>query len=225
MPWRGSGWRRRPGGTTARVGAGSMGIPPTGTSLRGGVPRRTPHTRWPRGIPWSCTARCASAPSIVTFPGRRGTTMAVTFTDLEVVSVGLDLTRCRAQFQRAPIGPQIGSVGSPEPTHEDPAARSRGQWRGRSRGGELARSEVAGPWAARLAGLGEAGVARRPAVLPAVRPGVRPVVGGRCRRCVSGLRALAPVHTSAGSSGGRGLVPEIERAGAPMRGRYPWAHG
>ena len=55
-------------------------------------------------------------------PGALGTTMAVTFTDLEVVSFGLDLTRCRAQFQRAPIGPQIGSVGSPEPTHEDPAA-------------------------------------------------------------------------------------------------------
>ncbi|MDH3958661.1 MAG: hypothetical protein OEU98_04220, partial [Actinomycetota bacterium] len=55
-------------------------------------------------------------------PGALGTTMAVTFTDLEVVSFGLDLTRCRAQFQRAPIGPQIGSVDSPEPTREEPVA-------------------------------------------------------------------------------------------------------
>ena len=55
-------------------------------------------------------------------PGAPGTTMAVTFTDLEVVSFGLDLTRCRAQFQRAPIGPQISPVGSPEPTQQEPAA-------------------------------------------------------------------------------------------------------
>ncbi len=55
-------------------------------------------------------------------PGAPGTTMAVTFTDLEVVSFGLDLTRCRAQFQRAPIGPQISSGGSPEPTDQAPAA-------------------------------------------------------------------------------------------------------
>ena len=42
--------------------------------------------------------------------GAPGTTMAVTFTDLEAVSFGLDLTRCRAQYQRAPIGPQTGPV-------------------------------------------------------------------------------------------------------------------
>jgi single-strand DNA-binding protein len=40
--------------------------------------------------------------------GAPGVTMAVTFTDLEAVSFGLDLTRCRAQYQRAPIGPQTG---------------------------------------------------------------------------------------------------------------------
>ncbi len=55
-------------------------------------------------------------------PGAPGTTMAVTFTDLEVVNFGLDLTRCRAQFQRAPIGPQIGSGGSTEPTDQESAA-------------------------------------------------------------------------------------------------------
>jgi single-strand DNA-binding protein len=55
-------------------------------------------------------------------PGAPGTTMAVTFTDLEVVSFGLDLTRCRAQFQRAPIGPQISSGASPEPTDQEPGA-------------------------------------------------------------------------------------------------------
>ena len=37
-----------------------------------------------------------------------GVTTPVTFTDLEAVHFGLDLTRCRAQFQRAPIGPQTG---------------------------------------------------------------------------------------------------------------------
>jgi single-strand DNA-binding protein len=42
--------------------------------------------------------------------GAPGATMAVTFTDLEAVSFGLDLTRCRAQYRRAPIGPQTGSV-------------------------------------------------------------------------------------------------------------------
>ena len=40
--------------------------------------------------------------------GAPGATMAVTFTDLEAVSFGLDLNRCRAQFLRAPIGPQTG---------------------------------------------------------------------------------------------------------------------
>ncbi|HYN57705.1 MAG TPA: single-stranded DNA-binding protein [Motilibacterales bacterium] len=42
--------------------------------------------------------------------GAPGATMAVTFTDLEAVSFGLDLTRCRAQFLRAPIGPQTGTA-------------------------------------------------------------------------------------------------------------------
>jgi single-strand DNA-binding protein len=39
-------------------------------------------------------------------PGASGTTMPVTFTDLEALHFGLDLSRCRAVFQRAPIGPQ-----------------------------------------------------------------------------------------------------------------------
>ena len=39
-------------------------------------------------------------------PEAAGVTMSVTFTDLEAVHFGLDLTRCRAQFQRAPVGPQ-----------------------------------------------------------------------------------------------------------------------
>ena len=39
-------------------------------------------------------------------PGASGTTMSVTFTDLEAMHFGLDLSRCRAVFQRAPIGPQ-----------------------------------------------------------------------------------------------------------------------
>jgi single-strand DNA-binding protein len=42
--------------------------------------------------------------------GAPGVTMAVTFTDLDAVSFGLDLTRCRAQYLRAPIGPQTAAV-------------------------------------------------------------------------------------------------------------------
>jgi single-strand DNA-binding protein len=42
--------------------------------------------------------------------GAPGVTMAVTFTDLDAVSFGLDLTRCRAQYLRAPIGPQTSGV-------------------------------------------------------------------------------------------------------------------
>lgn len=70
-------------------------------------------------------------------PGAPGTTMAVTFTDLEVVSFGLDLTRCRAQYQRAPIGPQIGSGDALEPTHPQPegAASAVGSEVGGSAGG------------------------------------------------------------------------------------------
>lgn len=37
-----------------------------------------------------------------------GVTVPVTYTDLDAVSFGLDLSRCRSQYQRAPIGPQTG---------------------------------------------------------------------------------------------------------------------
>ena len=50
--------------------------------------------------------------------GAPGVSMPVTYTDLEAVSFGLDLTRCRSAYQRAPIGPQTGSpqgsVGEPD---------------------------------------------------------------------------------------------------------------
>ncbi|MGB7983187.1 MAG: single-stranded DNA-binding protein [Candidatus Nanopelagicales bacterium] len=42
--------------------------------------------------------------------GAPGVSMAVTYTDLEAVSFGLDLSRCRATFQRAPIGPQTADT-------------------------------------------------------------------------------------------------------------------
>jgi single-strand DNA-binding protein len=59
-------------------------------------------------------------------PGAPGTTMAVTFTDLEAVSFGLDLTRCRAQYQRAPIGPQTGPVEEESPGRGDPGQGQQG---------------------------------------------------------------------------------------------------
>ena len=43
-------------------------------------------------------------------PGVPGATMPVTFTDLEAQHFGLDLSRCRAVYQRAPIGPQTGTA-------------------------------------------------------------------------------------------------------------------
>jgi single-strand DNA-binding protein len=39
-----------------------------------------------------------------------GVTIPVTFTDVEALHLGLDLARCRAQFVRAPIGPQTGEL-------------------------------------------------------------------------------------------------------------------
>lgn len=42
-----------------------------------------------------------------------GVTMPVTYTDLDAVSFGLDLSRCRAQYQRAPVGPQTADEASP----------------------------------------------------------------------------------------------------------------
>ena len=45
--------------------------------------------------------------------GAPGITMPVTYTDLEAVSFGLDLTRCRSAYQRAPIGPQTSSAQGP----------------------------------------------------------------------------------------------------------------
>lgn len=39
-------------------------------------------------------------------PGGAGARMAVTYTDIEASSFGLDLSRCRARYERAPIGPQ-----------------------------------------------------------------------------------------------------------------------
>lgn len=57
--------------------------------------------------------------------GAPGATMAVTFTDLEAVSFGLDLTRCRAQYQRAPIGPQTGPGDGDAPVGH--AAAEQGQ--------------------------------------------------------------------------------------------------
>ncbi len=57
--------------------------------------------------------------------GAPGTTMAVTFTDLEAVSFGLDLTRCRALYQRAPIGPQTGRVEGESPVGHGDAGQGQ----------------------------------------------------------------------------------------------------
>ncbi len=57
--------------------------------------------------------------------GAPGTTMPVTFTDLEAVSFGLDLTRCRAQYLRAPIGPQTSAADGGSPVVPSDAEQGR----------------------------------------------------------------------------------------------------
>ena len=55
-------------------------------------------------------------------PGSPGTRMPVTYTDLEALHFGLDLSRCRAAYQRAPIGPQTPSASEasvPPPAQND----------------------------------------------------------------------------------------------------------
>lgn len=47
-------------------------------------------------------------------PGSPGTTMPVTFTDIDAVHFGLDLSRCRATYQRAPLGPQTRAEVGPD---------------------------------------------------------------------------------------------------------------
>ncbi len=60
-------------------------------------------------------------------PEAPGVTVPVTYTDLEAISFGLDLSRCQATFQRAPIGPQTADAAGPAQVGEgsgaaDPAA-------------------------------------------------------------------------------------------------------
>jgi single-strand DNA-binding protein len=56
--------------------------------------------------------------------GAPGASLPVVYTDIEAISFGLDLTRCRARFMRAPIGPQTselaGSAPAGEPSQEQP---------------------------------------------------------------------------------------------------------
>lgn len=42
--------------------------------------------------------------------GAPGVTVPITFTDVEATHLGLDLARCRSQYQRAPIGPQTSDL-------------------------------------------------------------------------------------------------------------------
>lgn len=44
--------------------------------------------------------------------GAPDASVAVTYTDIEASSFGLDLSRCRAVFQRAPLGPQTSQPSS-----------------------------------------------------------------------------------------------------------------
>ncbi len=41
-----------------------------------------------------------------------GVRVPVTYTDIEALSLGLDLSRCRAEFRRAPVGPQTSADAS-----------------------------------------------------------------------------------------------------------------
>lgn len=43
-----------------------------------------------------------------------GVRVPVTYTDIEAVSFGLDLSRCRSDFRRAPLGPQSSAADGAE---------------------------------------------------------------------------------------------------------------
>jgi single-strand DNA-binding protein len=78
-------------------------------------------------------------------PGAPGVTVPTTFTDLEATHLGLDLSRCRAVYQRAPIGPQTDDLR--------PAAERAGA--GLAGAGDAA-GDVAGAGDSGGAGQGEA---------------------------------------------------------------------
>ena len=42
--------------------------------------------------------------------GAPGVSVPVTYTDIEANSFGLDLSRCRSRYERAPIGPQTSEL-------------------------------------------------------------------------------------------------------------------
>ena len=42
-----------------------------------------------------------------------GVVVPTTYTDIDAVSFGLDLSRCRSAYQRAPMGPQTAGSGGP----------------------------------------------------------------------------------------------------------------
>lgn len=78
--------------------------------------------------------------------GASGVAMPVTYTEVEATSFGLDLSRCRARYQRAPLGPQTSGP--------DPAPWAAGVPTGQG-SGEPAPSSASGPVTQGPAGQGE----------------------------------------------------------------------
>ncbi len=81
-----------------------------------------------RGLPVVVHGRIRQRVADRPVPDSPGTTVPITYTDIEAVSFGLDLSRCRAHFERAPMGPQ------------SPAPRVAGE-----PAGQAARAEGASP--------------------------------------------------------------------------------
>lgn len=66
-------------------------------------------------------------------PPGSGARLAVTYTDIEATSFGLDLSRCRARYERAPIGPQTAPS---DPWSADPGRATEEGAAGRDAAGE-----------------------------------------------------------------------------------------
>lgn len=63
-----------------------------------------------KGHPVVVTGRLRQRTTERQVDGASGVTIPVTYIDIDATSFGLDLSRCRAQYQRAPIGPQTSQL-------------------------------------------------------------------------------------------------------------------
>ena len=78
--------------------------------------------------------------------GAPGVVVPTTYTDIDAVSFGLDLSRCRSAYQRAPMGPQTADSGGPADVPAGAPGGARGEGAGEvdGAGGDAGAPDVAG---------------------------------------------------------------------------------